>query len=85
MLIEQLFANSSTTTISFGDGADNAVDITAAANVAAGATGPIEMVQSATNRWQVGANDIGKLEQMILNFMVSLLLTLQLLVKLECL
>ena len=58
MLIEQLFANSSTTTISFGDGADNAVDITAAANVAAGATGPMEMVQSATDRWQVGANDI---------------------------
>ena len=58
MLIEELFNNSSTTTISFGDGADNAVDLTPATNVAAAAIGPIEMTQSATNRWQVGATDI---------------------------
>ena len=58
IFVEELFANSSTTTLSLGDGADNAVDIAAAHNIAAGATGPLRMLQSATERWKVGATDI---------------------------
>ena len=58
IFVETLFANSSTTTLALGDGSDNATDIAAAHNIAAGAVGPLRMLQSATDRWQVGATDI---------------------------
>ena len=58
IFVEELFSNSNTTTLSLGDGADNAVDIAAAHNIAAGAVGPLRMLQSATERWKVGATDI---------------------------
>ena len=58
IFVEELFSNSNTTTLSLGDGADNAVDIAAAHNIAAGSIGPLRMLQSATERWKVGATDI---------------------------
>ena len=43
IVVEELFANSSTTTIAIGNDADNAADIAAAHNVAATAVGPLKM------------------------------------------
>tara|TARA_R110002020_G_scaffold68278_1_gene178889 strand:- start:223 stop:702 length:480 start_codon:yes stop_codon:yes gene_type:complete len=58
IFVETLWNASSTSTLALGDGADNATDIAAAHNIAAGAIGPLRMLQSATERWKVGATDI---------------------------
>ena len=59
IVVEQLFANSSTTTIAIGNGADNATDIAAAHNVAATAVGPLKMLQASAGAWDnVGTTDI---------------------------
>ena len=59
IVVEQLFANSSTTTIAIGNGADNATDIAAAHNVSATAVGPLKMLQASAGAWDnVGTTDI---------------------------
>tara|TARA_B000000532_G_C18771493_1_gene364169 strand:+ start:111 stop:584 length:474 start_codon:yes stop_codon:yes gene_type:complete len=59
IVVEELFANSSTTTIAIGNGADNATDIAAAHNVAATAVGPLKMLQASAGAWDnVGTTDI---------------------------
>jgi len=78
IVVEQLFANSSTTTIAIGDSSGDATDIAAAHNVSATAVGPLKMLQASAGAWD-------NIVQLILNFMVLLLLTLQLQVKQESL
>ena len=46
IVVEQLFANSSTTTIAIGDSSCDAPDIAAAHNVSATAVGPLKMLQA---------------------------------------
>ena len=59
IVVEELFANSSTTTIAIGNGADNATDIAAAHNVSATAVGPLKMLQASAGAWDnVGTTDI---------------------------
>ena len=59
IVVEQLFANSSTTTIAIGNGADNATDIAAAHSVSATAVGPLKMLQASAGAWDnVGTTDI---------------------------
>ena len=59
IVVEQLFANSSTTTIAIGNGADNATDIAAAHNVSATAVGPLKMLQASAGAWDnIGTSDI---------------------------
>ena len=59
IVVEQLFANSSTTTIAIGNGADNATDIAAAHNVSATAVGPLKMLQASVGAWDnIGSTDI---------------------------
>ena len=59
IVVEQLFANSSTTTIAIGNGSDDATDIAAAHNVSATAVGPLKMLQASAGAWDnVGTTDI---------------------------
>ena len=59
IVVEELFANSSTTTIAIGNGADNATDIAAAHSVSATAVGPLKMLQASAGAWDnVGTTDI---------------------------
>ena len=59
IVVEQLFANSSTTTIAIGNGSDDATDIAAAHNVSATAVGPLKMLQASAGAWDnIGTTDI---------------------------
>ena len=59
IVVEQLFANSSTTTIAIGNGSDDATDIAAAHNVSATAVGPLKMLQASAAAWHdIGTSDI---------------------------
>ena len=59
IVVEQLFANSSTTTIAIGNGSDDATDIAAAHNVSATAVGPLKMLQASAGAWDnIGSTDI---------------------------
>ena len=59
IVVEQLFANSSTTTIAIGNGSDDATDIAAAHNVSATAVGPLKMLQASVGAWDnIGSTDI---------------------------
>ena len=59
IVVEQLFANSSTTTIAIGDGSGDATDIAAAHNVSATAVGPLKMLQASVGAWDnIGSTDI---------------------------
>jgi hypothetical protein len=59
IVVEQLFANSSTTTIAIGDGSGDATDIAAAHNVSATAVGPLKMLQASAGAWDnIGSTDI---------------------------
>ena len=59
IVVEQLFANSSTTTIVIGDGSGDATDIAAAHNVSATAVGPLKMLQASAGAWDnIGSTDI---------------------------
>ena len=59
IVVEQLFANSSTTTIAIGDSLGDATDIAAAHNVSATAVGPLKMLQASAGAWDnIGTTDI---------------------------
>ena len=59
IVVEQLFANSSTTTIAIGDGSGDATDIAAAHSVSATAVGPLKMLQASAGAWEnIGTSDI---------------------------
>ena len=59
IVVEQLFANSSTTTIASGDSSGDATDIAAAHNVSATAVGPLKMLQASAGAWDnIGSTDI---------------------------
>jgi len=59
IVVEELFANSSTTTIAIGDGSGDATDIAAAHNVSATAVGPLKMLQASAGAWDnTGSTDI---------------------------
>ena len=59
IVVEQLFANSSTTTIAIGDGSGDATDIAAAHSVSATAVGPLKMLQASAGAWvNTGTSDI---------------------------
>jgi len=59
IVVEEVFTNSSTTTIAIGNASGSATNIAAAHNVSATAVGPLKMLQASAGAWHdIGTSDI---------------------------